>query len=520
MGVRDKVEYGDFQTPHDLAEQVVRFLADVGVAPLAIVEPTCGRGSFVHAAATGFPSARKVFALDISSDYVEALQSELHDTPATTYHVYQQDFFSYNWEDFFARLAQDILVLGNPPWVTSAALGVLGSNNLPPKTNFQGHRGFAAKTGKANFDISEWMLIKLLQALGTRKSCVAMLCKTATARKVLRHAWRNRFAIGNVSLHMIDAKKHFGVSVDACLLFVQVGVPTSSPSARVYSDLSFDHLVTTYGFVSNELLANADDYVGVRDLDGFAYYVWRSGIKHDAASVMELRCDDSGFVNGLGERVEIEPTFLFPLLKSSDLANARLKPDHYVLLTQQRPAEGTDAIKERAPRTWDYLMRHADALDHRRSSIYQRRPRFSVFGIGDYTFSPWKVAVSGLYKNCQFQVLGRFRNKPIVVDDTCYSIPCSSEQEARYVSHLLNSELARRFLYSLIFIDAKRPITIDVLNRLDLKRVAERMGLEGEAHKYFPEATHYEDGQALLVFEHPDRYVARKPGGRPRRRCG
>src|SRR5208283_4258414 len=117
----------------------------------------------------------------------------------------------------------EILVIGNPPWVTNSALGALGSGNLPKKTNFQNHSGFAAKTGKANFDISEWMLIKLLEALDGKRGCLAMLCKTATARKVLRHGWLNGFKIGRATLHQIDAARHFCAAVDACLLIVHTG---------------------------------------------------------------------------------------------------------------------------------------------------------------------------------------------------------------------------------------------------------------------------------------------------------
>ena len=78
-----------------------------------------------------------------------------------------------------------ILVIGNPPWVTNSDLGQLGSNNLPTKTNFQGLRGFDARTGKSNFDISEWILVRLIEALPP-DGAIAMLCKTMTARKVLR----------------------------------------------------------------------------------------------------------------------------------------------------------------------------------------------------------------------------------------------------------------------------------------------------------------------------------------------
>jgi len=39
------------------------------------------------------------------------------------------------------------------------------SENLPKKSNFQGLRGLDARTGKSNFDIAEWMLIRLIEAL-------------------------------------------------------------------------------------------------------------------------------------------------------------------------------------------------------------------------------------------------------------------------------------------------------------------------------------------------------------------
>lgn len=37
-----KVEYGDFQTPIELAERVCQKLIELGVNPDVIIEPTCG----------------------------------------------------------------------------------------------------------------------------------------------------------------------------------------------------------------------------------------------------------------------------------------------------------------------------------------------------------------------------------------------------------------------------------------------------------------------------------------------
>jgi len=508
--VKSKIEYGDFQTPRELADSIVIFLHDAGIFPSVIVEPTCGLGNFVLAATEGFSTVRQVFAYDIKADYVSALRRTLGDAKGAHCQVAQQDFFTFNWKEFFSAFRQEILVIGNPPWVTNAALGALGSDNLPKKTNFQNRSGFAAKTGKANFDISEWMSIKLLESLDGQRGCVAMLCKTATARKVLRHGWGNRFNIGRATIHLIDAATYFGVSVDACLLVVHTGVPDLSLTAGVYSDLSFDHKVTTFGLLGRELVANVDEYNHLRDLDGLAYYTWRSGVKHDAASVMEFKKEGSTFINGVGERVELEQTYIYPLLKSSDLANGRLTPQRYALVTQRRPGDDTKDISLTAPKTWSYLLRHADVLDRRQSIIYQKRSRFSVFGVGDYTFSPWKVAISGLYKNFRFEVVGKYENKPVVLDDTCYFIPCSSEQEASFACRLLNSDVAKRFLHALVFNDAKRPVTIDVLNRIDLKRVAERLGLESDACKYFRDAALFEGGQGLFVFEEQEKYRAKK----------
>mgnify|MGYP006991333775 CR=1 FL=1 len=50
-----------------------------------------------------------------------------------------------DWEEFFSDKSGHVLVIGNPPWVTNSALGALGGNNLPEKTNFQRLGGFAAK---------------------------------------------------------------------------------------------------------------------------------------------------------------------------------------------------------------------------------------------------------------------------------------------------------------------------------------------------------------------------------------
>jgi hypothetical protein len=473
-----KKEYGDFQTPLSLARRVVALVQQHNREVGTIIEPTCGIGAFLQAAFEAFGRSPRYLGFDVNPDYVEAANSAVARIGLPQMTVQQRDFYDTDWEVFFAKQRGPLFIIGNPPWITNAGMGVIKGANLPTKCNFQRHSGLDAKTGKANFDISEWMIVRLIQALRGSRGIIAMLCKTATARKVLRYAWTNGLTLGPTSLHLIDATAEFGVSVGACLLYTHTGSGPTEPRATVYGSLSFDQPLQTFGLSNGELVSDIDTYRQLRDLDGKEYRKWRSGVKHDAAKVMEFTRANGHLVNGLGERCQLEDEYLFPLLKSSDLANGRLRPTRFVLLTQRLVGDQTGNIRRLAPKTWRYLLDHADQLDSRRSSIYTNRARFAIFGVGDYTFSSAKVAISGLYKNLQFQAVGSAGGKPIVLDDTCYFVPCGSKQEAEFFADLLNSKTARRFLSALVFADAKRPVTVDILRRVDLKKLAEREGLK------------------------------------------
>lgn len=509
MEQKKKIEFGDFQTPLELTEEISKFIQAIFPAPDVIVEPTCGLGSFIESSKSRWGKNCTYYGFDLNQQYIENCKTSLADCRKCYFEV--ADFFKKDWKDFFVALKQSkILVIGNPPWVTNAAIGVLNGSNLPQKSNFQGLGGFAAKTGKANFDIAEWMLIKLLESLQNSTSCLAMLCKTATARKVLKHAWINQWCISNSSLHIIDAKKHFNVAVDACLLITFVSPNNKSNDAAIYQTLSRDKKICHFGLIGKELVADIDDYKKYNFVEGLSYYTWRSGVKHDSVQVMELSQKDGVYINGLDEVVDIENDYIFPILKSSDLGNKRLTPRKFVIITQRNVGDDTATIQHNAPKTWAYLEKHSDYLDTRKSIIYKKRHRFSIFGVGNYSFTPWKVAISGLYKKIIFSAIGNVAGKPIMVDDTCYFIPCESEEEAVLVADLLNSEACINFIKSLVFFDAKRPVNIDILRRVDIKKLAEAQNLTDIVLQYLPYAQQFMSSQQLLIFEKENEYRTRR----------
>ncbi|NCQ56163.1 SAM-dependent DNA methyltransferase [Candidatus Parcubacteria bacterium] len=471
---RRKAEFGDFQTPPLLAKKVCLLLKGLGCTPHAVLEPTCGEGNFLIAALENFDSLTDGLGFDINPDYINILVEKLRE-----YHLaktYQSDFFDTDWNQFLNKLPDPLLVIGNPPWITNSELASLGSNNLPQKNNFQNHSGIEAITGASNFDISEWMLIKVFEWVRNRNATIAMLCKTTVARKVLLHEWKNNSNSGKARIFLIDALADFGASVDACLLVYDSSDRGVAKTCEVFSELSTSSQITCFGYEKNQLIANVNFYKKWKHLQNSKdvnNFTWRSGIKHDCSKVMELKRVGDGYKNDLGELVDVEETFVYPMMKSSNVAKAFASPpSRFMLVTQKFIGQETNFIKTIAPKTWKYLSEHRKCFDRRKSSIYNNRPPFSIFGVGDYSFAPWKVAISGLYKKLHFVVIGPHEGKPVVLDDTCYFLACQSEEEAELIARLLNSEPANEFFSSFIFWDAKRPITAKILKKLNIMALA------------------------------------------------
>ena len=446
------MEFGDFQTPSSLAVAVCDALRRRGIAAGSVIEPTCGEGSFLRAAVAAFPDCEQFLGFEINPEYAQSARAV---TGATIRCV---DFFDQDWPSTLAGLPEPVLVVGNPPWVTNSTVGALGGSNLPEKSNFRRLNGLDAVTGKSNFDISEWMLTHLLESLSGREAVLAMLCKTTVARKVLLHAWRGNLPIANATVYLINAAEHFGASVAACLLVCVLKPGATSNECAVYPTLDASSPNTVFAYRHGRLVADLGAYAAYGHLSGSSPLRWRSGIKHDCARVIELWPEGEGhFRNGFGEVARLEATYLYPMFKSSDLAKPTSEPSRYMLITQHTVGEDTSRIAQKAPRTWNYLQSYAHLLDRRASSIYRNRPRFSIFGVGPYSFAPWKVATSGFYKQLAFRCVGPTEGKPVVLDDTCYFLPCRTQQDAAPARRVAQLARLKGFLPVTRFLGCKTP---------------------------------------------------------------
>ena len=130
-----------------------------------------------------------------------------------------------------------------------------------------------------------------------------------------------------------------------------------------------------------------------------------------------------------------------------------------------------------------------------------------MFGVGNYSYSRYKVGKSGFYKLPLFSVLYLDDGKPVMTDDTSYFIGFDDYDIAYVAMLLLNSEKVKNFLTSIAFLDAKRPYTKKVLERIDFEKIVEHLAID-ELIKteqklripHYVTETMYSDFKSLLTF--------------------
>ncbi|MBD5117439.1 MAG: methyltransferase [Ruminococcaceae bacterium] len=468
-----KREYGDYQTPMDFAEKVCLYLKEYRhIKPSVIIEPTCGVGNFLKSSLMF--EADEYYGIEINSEYCAICRNSISNNKIN---IINSDFFAIASKDLIKDKRQ-ILIIGNPPWVTNSTLSSLGSDNSPIKANFKGLKGLDALTGASNFDICEYIILRLINEYRDTNTAIAMLCKTSVARNIFKELKRNYIAFSSCDILEFDASKIFGINANACVLFIQLSKGTLGLDVCNVFDLDCPQTIKSQFGYSNgqffsDLNTNADDF------NGQCCFEWRQGIKHDCSKIMELTLQNGKLHNGQNETVQIEDSMVFPLIKSSMFKKPIIHSfSKFVIVTQKKIREETKHLEKEYPKTWDYLNKNITFFEKRKSSIYLNAPQFSMFGIGDYSYSKYKVGISGFYKQPLFSLLYSVDDKPVMTDDTSYFICFDSYNMAYVAMLLLNSDRVQRFLLSIAFLDAKRPYTKKVLERIDFDKITESLTID------------------------------------------
>jgi hypothetical protein len=182
------------------------------------------------------------------------------------------------------------------------------------------------------------------------------------------------------------------------------------------------------------------------DALGDCAYRIRHGLKDDAKAVFSV---DSALLS------DVESTHVYPYLRSKHVVRWGLFGHDQFLVPQRRAGEDNErALREEAPATYDYLRRHRDRLEARGSSWFDAGPFYSLFGLGPYTWAPYKVVWCRLGFRPRFAVVSTVDDadlgeKLVVPGDHCMFVACDDEREAHYLCALLNAAPYRRCLRDL-----------------------------------------------------------------------
>lgn len=461
-----KREYGDYQTPADFAGAVCDFLFEKkALRPQVVIEPTCGVGNFLKRSLVF--EADEYIGIEINPEYCSIARERISDKRVK---ISNEDFFK---SDILKSIRDETLVLGNPPWVTNSTLTYLNSDNIPQKSNFKNAKGLDAITGSSNFDICEYIIDGILTASRGKAVTIAMLCKTSVARNVFMQTWREGVGCESFELYDFDAQKVFSVHTQACLLLIKISKDALPPArCHVYDFSNPEKKKYSFGFVDGAFYSNIEE-VGENDLWGESCFEWRQGVKHDCSKVMELTRADDRYFNGYGNEVEIEDTYVYPLIKSSMFKSPIIEESaKRVIVTQRKSGDDTREIQYVSPLLWQYLQVYKADFAKRKSSVYKNAPDFAMFGVGEYSYSPYKVGISGFYKTPFFALL-KGNSRPLMSDDTVYFISFDTYEMAYVAMLCLNSRKVRDFLKKISFADSKRPYTKKILSRIDFRKLIE-----------------------------------------------
>ena len=482
--------FGETYTPPRLAAHA---LDRLGWRPEDdLLDPTCGAGVFLLEAlrrrmAAGLPRERLLaglYGLDINplavltakAALALALAPLLDPARPLAPPVSLGSVFDHSFNVTIPRVG---FIAGNPPWVKASRLPAGEAEALKPLCRELGLGGDDHYVGGIEIDVAALVTFAAVARWlkpGGRLGfyLTASLFSSAAGRGFRRFAPPGPAGPCRVlAVEDFKAQTPFeGVSVHPALLLLEAGGgPTRWPVPyRVHRrDGAVRELLAAPlpGTLDGPWLKGDAGQHAVWnrlfDAAAPAAYRARKGVTTDRNGIYFVNATKSGEgliairndpargrSTGLPQvEAEIEATHLFPLLRGRGLRSFCMTPEpEQRLIVPQRAMHGDPELPRTCPRTFGYFATFEAEL-RRRASFrrYQaRQPYWSVWSTGPYSFAPWKVLWREIASRFAAAYLGPVDDpvlglKVAIPDHKLYFVPVSTEDEAAYLTGLLNAEI-------------------------------------------------------------------------------
>jgi len=486
---------GEHYTPAWLVELVLDRAGLTGAAPRRVVDPSCGSGAFLVRAARrlqqgGLDFLESVCGFDVNPLAVLAGRVNLLACLGDAARDVRTPPRVFLHDTILAPppCGPFDLVVGNPPWVlwdnlpaeyrerTKALWKHYGLFNLS-------HR--EARLGGGKKDLAMLFTYAAADRLLDDGGTLAFVVSQAIVHSGRAGAGFRRFRIGRHGPHLrvvrfddLSALAPFDAAVRAGVIVLQKGRPTNYPvpygvwsetrgARRCEERLARPVTPGSPGAPWQIVDPTADRRHGSSASARESAYTARTGaftggangvfwleILREHGSTAEVRNLADAAKRGIEQRTAvIETDLIYPLLRWRDVGRWRATPRQHILLVQD-PASRQPIpellLHGEYPATHAYLKGLEAELRARGSSMIRsmmdRGAFYAMFGIGDYTMSPWKVVWRRMAKEFTAAVVGMAavagQAKPVLPQETLTFIPCTDPQEAHYLCALLNSPQA------------------------------------------------------------------------------
>ncbi|MFB6143262.1 MAG: N-6 DNA methylase [Halorientalis sp.] len=476
-----RLALGEYYTPRAIADLTVEAVDPDPEA--TVLDPGCGAGAFLvatldyrRASLPKEPQERvrvatdRVVGLDLNPVAVKAaklaygcaLFDALTGVDRVELPVFLTDAVGIShdgdirFRDGVRHLRADALV-GNPPWVpwerVPEGRKEAWRERHVEDLGLQPHGGAAARLGHSNDDIAvpyAWTCIHRYLRQGGRAGFVLKRDPMrGPSGAVLR-----RLAVGERSLslervHDLAALDPFDVGANAAVYAFQADAEATFPvDATVWSG--------TAAYDSGEAFqasatATEAELVPLEPDDPTTAWVPadadRAALGDCAHEIRHGLKDDASAVFGLdrGDLDRVDDALVYPTIASRHVRPWGLDGHDLRLVPQRKAGEDNESwLRERYPDTHAYLADHRATLADRSSAWLDDGPFYTVFGLGEYTWAPYKLVWCRLGFSPAFAVVST-RTDPdlgerlVVPRDHYLFVPAWDRETAHFLCALCNS---------------------------------------------------------------------------------
>jgi len=395
-------------------------------------------------------------------------------------------------------------VIGNPPWIR---WGILSKEyreatlHLWKDYGLFSLTGHAARLGGGEKDFSMLFTYAALDRFVKKGGRLGFLITQELFKSKGAGEGFRRFCIGGrekfqvwKAHDLVTVQPFEGAANKTAAIFLKRGNETQYPVpytlwsrkkgvGRIPTDTPYDFAMKM--LTKQKLLAQpmgnsvgswqtlAADNLGAASVAGKNCYKAYLGIRAVPYGVFwlhlkSLRSDGNLLVDNLPEKgktkidkieVIIENDLVYPAIRGKDIQRWHATPGIYLLLTQdeqKREPYPESTMKERWPRTYDYLARMKHAFEVQASkavrALASRTAFYAVLGVGEYTLSNYKVMWKGMASDLVAAVVSEAKTpfgwKKVISTHTTSLIPSNNEDEAHFICAVLNSLAVRDFVKS------------------------------------------------------------------------